>query len=645
LWHTTTDLQRMAAMVAANQEPWVAGYNVLLNGRRANLNATPFPLEVVIRGVAGAENYSTMIVDMMRAYHLALRWRITGDEAYARDAVKFLNAWSSTLKELGGNSNLFLSSGLYGSQWANAAELMRNYPGWATADRERFKDMLLNVFYSRAHEFITTHNGTETRKVTHYWANWDLANLCAVYAIGVFCDRPDIAAEAINYYKGGRGCGASAHHVFYLHPGHLGQWQETHRDQGHSTLGIALAGSLCEMAWNQGVDLYGHANNRLLAGAEYVARNNLNDPSTLPFVPYTGVWGTGLAPAGTGSTRPCWERIYHHYVSRKGLSAPWTQAMLERIRPERIDGGDDPGMGTLLYTRSAAPAAPPTGLTAILNAGKVLLSWWGSADATQYLVQRASSPNGPFTTIAHVTEPRTYTDAAAAGTWYYRISALTPQGERLGVDTARVVTPGELWLHLPLNGSATDASGNGRNGQLQGGVSYGAGRMGASSLVFDGNTGYVSLPDGAVSALGDFTVAVWVNVESTATNTRIFDFGSDDVAYIALTPRNGDQKLNLLASRDQFWPAQPLVADALPTNRWVHVAVTLSGTVGTLYVDGVQVGTHNEVWMNPYQMGHTTQTWIGRSQYGGDRRFKGRMQDFRIYSGALSAARIAALAQ
>ena len=102
----------MAAMVATSQQPWLGGYNVLLNGRRANLNATPFPLEVVIRGVAGAENYGVMIVDMMRAYHLALRWHISGDEAYARDAVKFLNAWSSTLKELGGNSNLYLSSGL-----------------------------------------------------------------------------------------------------------------------------------------------------------------------------------------------------------------------------------------------------------------------------------------------------------------------------------------------------------------------------------------------------------------------------------------------------------------------------------------------------------------------------------------------------
>ncbi|MFS2168360.1 alginate lyase family protein, partial [Variovorax sp. Varisp62] len=189
----------------------------------------------------------------------------------------------------------------------------------------RFQAMLLNVFYPKAHDFLVNHNGTETRKVTHYWANWDLANICAIYAIGVFCDRPDLVAEASNYYKAGRGCGASANNVYHVHPGYLGQWQESHRDQGHSTLGISLAGMLCQMAWNQGEDLFGYWNNRLLAGAEYVAKTNLADTNgnalyTMPFAPYNGVHGEGTAAAGTNSLRPNWDLIYSHYVSRKGLS-------------------------------------------------------------------------------------------------------------------------------------------------------------------------------------------------------------------------------------------------------------------------------------------------------------------------------------
>lgn len=654
LLHTAADLQRMHDKVAAAQQPWLGGWNQLLAARRSNLDATPYPLEVVKRGVAGDENYNQMIVDMMRAYHLALRWKVTADEAYARDAVRFLNAWSSTLKELGGNSNLFLSSGLYGNQWANAAELMRTYPGWAREDVARFQKMLLDVFYTRCHDFLATHNGTETRKVTHYWANWDLANVCGMYAIGVFCDRPDITAEASSYYRTGRGNGTHDHSVYYLHPGYLGQWQESHRDQGHSTLGIALAGMLCEMAWNQGEDLYGLWNNRLLAGAEYVAKTNAlaapapdYTPYPMPFTPYDGVQGPGTAVAGVFNPRPCWELIYHHYVGRKGLSAPWSQAMAEKQRPERVDGGDSPGLGTLFFTRDPVPPARPSGLSAVLSGGKVLLSWWGSADATHYLVQRAASPGGPFTDVAQVTDPRTFTDAPAPGSWHYRISAVTPQGERPGADTLRVAVPGELWLHLPLAGDAQDASGHGRHGALQGGASWGAaGHDGGACLLLDGSTGHLRLPDGAVSALGDFTVAVWVHWDQSVVNTRIFDFGSTDVAYMALSPRDGLDKIRFMASRNQFWAEEKVSApSALPTGRWVHVAVTLSGTVGTLFIDGAPVASADGLWMAPYQFGQTTRTWVGRSQYGGDPFFKGRMQDLRIYSGALGAAAIADLAR
>ncbi|WP_240648945.1 alginate lyase family protein, partial [Variovorax beijingensis] len=224
---TEADLQRIRDKLAANAQPWVGGWNMMLKTNNTNLAATPRPLALVTRGVDG-ENYWQMVGDMVRALHLALRWKITNDENYATKAVEFLNAWSSTLTELGGNSNVFLASGLYGNQWANAAELMRTYSGWAKEDVARFQTMLLNVFYPKCHDFLVNHNGTETRKVTHYWANWDLANICSIYAIGVFCDRPDLIAEASNYYKSGRGNGASANNVYYVHPGYLGQWQESH---------------------------------------------------------------------------------------------------------------------------------------------------------------------------------------------------------------------------------------------------------------------------------------------------------------------------------------------------------------------------------------------------------------------------------
>jgi hypothetical protein len=67
--------------------------------------------------------------------------------------------------------------------------------------------------------------------------------------------------------------------------------------------------------------------------------------------------------------------------------------------------------------------------------------------------------------------------------------------------------------------------------------------------------------------------------------------------------------------------------------------------VGTLYVNGVAVGTNPNMDFPPYQIGRTDQNWIGRSQYPNDPFLNGKVDDFRIYDGALSAEEIAALAK
>jgi len=81
----------------------------------------------------------------------------------------------------------------------------------------------------------------------------------------------------------------------------------------------------------------------------------------------------------------------------------------------------------------------------------------------------------------------------------------------------------------------------------------------------------------------------------------------------------------------------------LPSKRWVHVAVTLSGATGTLYVDGAAVSTNTAMFQAPFRLESTTQNWLGKSQYSTDPTFSGRIDDFRIYRGALSAAQIASL--
>jgi hypothetical protein len=654
LLHTEADFTRMRTKVAANAQPWLDGWNALVASSRSQLGQTPKAQSTITRS-STTNNSSILYTDIAKTYQSALRWKVSGDTRYADQAVTFLNAWAYTLTSVTGDTNAALAGGIYGYEFANAAEIMRTYSGYAAADFAQFQSMMLNVFYPINHDFLVRHFGTD---IFHYWANWDQCNLASMLAIGVLCDREDIYNEAMTYFKTGGGNGASINAVYYLHPGYMGQWQESGRDQGHCTLGAGLASSFMEMAWNQGDDMYSYNNYRFLAGAEYVAKSNLRDASgsfyTMPYTTYQNVDVTQsiFSTSGQPNLRPVWEMIYNHYVNRLGMTAPWVGTMATQLRPEG-DGsnGDQLGFGTLTFTRDPiAAGATPSGLTANLVGGQVVLSWWGTAYATSYKVKRSTTSGGPYTTIASgISDPRTYTDSGmAAGTWYYVVTAVTPSGETAVSNQAKAITANQLhtWLKFDETSgtTASDATGNGHNATLINGPVWAAGKSG-NAVSLDGTNDYLALPTGALTDLSDFTIATWVYLNSSTNWARLFDFGSGTGRYMYLVPKSGSGVVRFAVTVDGGYGEQFINGSAaLPTGQWVHVAVTLSGTTGTLYVNGTVVGNNTAIAQAPFRLAATTQNWIGRSQYSGDPYLNGKVDDFRIYNGALSAAAIATLA-
>lgn len=346
LLHTGADFARMQAKVAAAAEPWKSSWDILVANPHSSLSrafTSPIPA-IVYRGFDGThtENYASLFRDAASAYATALRWKISGDAAYADKSIAILNAWAAGMTTISGTSDKYLLAGIQGYQLANAAEIMRTYNGWATADFAAFQNWMLSVFYAMNHDFLINHNGA---CISNYWANWDLANMASMLGIGVLCDRRDVYNEAVDYFKTGAGNGAITKLVPYLY-GDLGQWQESGRDQGHTVLGVALAGTFAEMAWNQGDDLYGYDNNRLLKGFEYIAKYNLG--YDVPYTTYgncTGIVQTIISADGRGNVRPVWELVYNHYVNRKGLPAPYTGLWAQRVRPEGGGGNYGPNSG------------------------------------------------------------------------------------------------------------------------------------------------------------------------------------------------------------------------------------------------------------------------------------------------------------
>lgn len=362
LLHTGADLARMAAKVKAGAAPHTAGYAKLTANRHAQSGWTANPQATVYRGAGSPQNYAALYNDIHAAYQNALRYHVGGDSAHADTAVAILNAWSAKLTSLAGSADRFLAAGLYGYQAANAAELVRDHGDFELG---RFQEMLSKVFAPISDDFLVHHNNAV---VTNYWTNWDLCAMACVLATGIFCDDKAQVARAVDYFKNGAGLGSIKHAIPVVHDDGLGEWLEAGRDQGHSLLGVGLMGTFCEMAWNQGIDLYGYDDNRFLKGAQYVAKWSMGGD-----VSYTantrrkgavGGWsGTETATAAAGvdpnMQRPIWAMIANHYTKRRGLSATYLTRIAAKAAPEggggdygpNSGGYDQLGFGTLAYTR------------------------------------------------------------------------------------------------------------------------------------------------------------------------------------------------------------------------------------------------------------------------------------------------------
>ncbi|WBB57725.1 alginate lyase family protein [Streptomyces sp. WMMC500] len=357
--HAYGELNRARVRVAAGDEPWLSGWRRLTANPHAQSGWAPRPLETVVRGGTG-QNYTVLYNDIHAAYQNALRWHIGGTHEHGDTARDILNAWSGTLKTVTGNADRFLAAGIYGWQFANAAELMRDYPGFELA---RFQQMMTDVFLPLNDSFLVNHNDA---CITNYWANWDLCTVASVMATGILCDDQAVFDRAVEYMKTGEGNGSLPHAIPFVYDDEgLAQWQESGRDQGHTVMGMGQAGAICEMAWSQGVDLYGHDGNRFMKAAQYVAKYNLGQD--VPFTTYT--WGTGqncaqrshtvISAASRGQARPVWDMLHYHYARRRGQSVPYLTAIAEQVRPEggggdygpNSGGYDQLGFGTLLYAK------------------------------------------------------------------------------------------------------------------------------------------------------------------------------------------------------------------------------------------------------------------------------------------------------
>ena len=156
-------------------------------------------------------------------------------------------------------------------------------------------------------------------------------------ACAIFLEDSTLYRHSVDYFLHANDNGSLPR---YIAP--TGQCQETGRDQGHVQLGLEALAQTCEMAWEQGDDLWGALDNRLLKGFEYTARYNLGHD--VPFEQWTDCTGlyndwTELGAMSRGRLWDIYQLPYDHYVGRCHLKMPYTRQVLNlQSRAEKRTG-------------------------------------------------------------------------------------------------------------------------------------------------------------------------------------------------------------------------------------------------------------------------------------------------------------------
>jgi len=386
--YTDADFQRVKQSLDNGSAPQVVKDELqnLKNSKYTLLSYTPTPQTKIVRGDPkgtgfDSENYAYAMRDAAAAYQMGMLWRLTGDDRYATKAVEILNAWANTCTEIASNdANQVLAAGAQGYTFANAAGMLHDFGGWATSQREQFKQWILKVFAAKNKNFLDTHTGSNVC-AEHYWSNWDLVNMCSYFAIGVLTENSEMVNYVVNYFYQGVGNGCIKRLIRGIHSDPLGtgeticQNQESGRDQGHSEMSMMVTANLAQMAWTlyqanpsvKELDFFSANDNAIMKMGEYVALFNLrngNDnknatgswlvsATQMPFERFEycqpgcgcsnqshGAIHTQAADdSGRGSIRPGWEILLAHYKNTAGHK--YIQQMADKIRPE---GGAGEGL-------------------------------------------------------------------------------------------------------------------------------------------------------------------------------------------------------------------------------------------------------------------------------------------------------------
>ncbi|MNO46428.1 Alginate lyase [compost metagenome] len=123
--------------------------------------------------------------DAQAACTAAMAYRHTGEAAYADKALELIQGWASINKQLAGDDGPLVSAYL-GTGLIQAAELIKNYPGWRKEDKARFIAWMTGVCLPEWDRIPLRNN----------WWSWSLYAQLSLFRL--MDDKARFAEEVVN---------------------------------------------------------------------------------------------------------------------------------------------------------------------------------------------------------------------------------------------------------------------------------------------------------------------------------------------------------------------------------------------------------------------------------------------------------------
>ena len=174
---------------------------------------------------------------------------------------------------------------------------------------------------------------------------------------------------------------------------------------------------------------------------------------------------------------------------------------------------------------------------------------------------------------------------------------------------------------------------------------------GALDLSGGSNANAVDLPDNLLQGEDAFTTSFWARPDAKGDWIGMFHIGDGlegAGSFFQLqmqTQAQGNTGLAAtfkakgapLQERIYATPSQDVAA-----GEWNHVAFTRDGSTGTLYLNGEEVASRDDLTIDMTDVGPTANNWLGRNGFP-DPAYDGLMDDVRVYTSALSGDDVARL--